>query len=304
MKTELQINHLLRNHFFKSEMDKIMFNGFCDHSKFKVNIPTKTDNLIELSISEFNKWFEYGYGVGDVVIWNAGLAIVSKYTKTELVIVAHFQDSEFNFNKIPVDSQDVSHASSEQNKEYHHRLSLLSKQFDYNTGNIIDKYIPKATERVEVFYDNLNILGIVRNIDAQNNSVEFYCYYNLANGEIGFSMHERNICPVHGAIFSPLSNYDYRKLNRKLQEHGVIWNDKLHRIQPTDYKQEKDKKYYYINDKLKIIKAEDGLNLTSARRYYVGNYFDDQKEAEKYAEILKVVLTERLAISKTRIEGI
>ena len=304
MKSELQINHLLRNHFFKAEIDRTMFLGFCDQLKFKVDYPTRTDNLIELSISEFNQWFEGGYGVGDVVNWNGGLAIVCKHIKTELEITAHWNGEEFNFERVAVSSQEVSHISPEQSKEYHHKLSLISRQFDKNSGVIIEKYIPKATERVEISCDDENILGIVRSINLQDNHIEFYCYWNLTTGQVGFSMHEKDICTIHGPIFSPMSSYGYRKFNRKLQDYGMIWNDKLHRIQPTEYKQEADKRYYYIDDKLQVVKAKEVINGTSSRRYYVGNYFDNPKEAEKYAKILKTVLTDRLAIPKMSIEGI
>ena len=83
----------------------------------------------------------------------------------------------------------------------------------------------------------------------------------------------------------------FRRLNTELEKEGTVWKDKLHRIEPSKYEGDKDSRYWYINDKLKVVQDIDKNTQVSHLRYISGNYFTDSMAAllvvNKIHEILR-----------------
>lgn len=59
-----------------------------------------------------------------------------------------------------------------------------------------------------------------------------------------------------------------------------------------------DEWYFYIDDTEGIIEDTDNYVTKDNNRWYLGNYFHTEKEAEKYRDYLKAVATVKMAILK------
>lgn len=174
-------------------------------------------------------------------------------------------------------------------------LAEQGYEFDYEKKALRKKYIPEINERVEFSRGNYIGLGVVRSINPVENSIEFFCYFIYSDKKIGYSMHESGICDVMSFQFNPMTVVAARRLNRELERYGKVWNDKLHRIEPTDPKVAKGEKYWYISDKMTVITDREKGTPTSHFRYIAGNYFKSYDEALEYLGKFHELLRDRLA---------
>ena len=301
MKTELQLQHFLSSQTFKSEADWEMISIFAKQRKcFLTLSPNFSDN--GLDIATFTDWFNNGFGSGDVVLNGDEVVILGCCGLDKAVIVAKKTAEGFDCLKLSVDTSSLSKVSENCSKEVYKQLSLQGLQFDRNNQIVIEKYIPSINERVEFYNDSVRGLGVVREFRPDDNFVELYCYFIYNTGQVGYSMHEKGICTVHEFNFLPMTIGSKRRMNRELEKHGKVWYDKLHRIEPLVPKSPKGAKYYYINDKMKVVTETEKETPTSQFRYIAGNYFKNHDEASKYMGIFAEMLRDRLAQPETKRE--
>ena len=295
MKTELQIQKFLSTQTFKSEADWEMIAIFCKQHKCPLStLPTYSKEGID--IATFINWFNHGFASGEVASYNGNLVILGHCNLNEAKIEAKLTSNGFDLFRTTTSISNLSKVSDDVSKDVLKNLSKHNLQYDRNRELIIVKYIPSINERIEFYNDSIRGLGVVRKICVANNCIELYCYYIYTTNQIGYSMCETNICTVHEFNFLPMTISCQRRLNRELEKHGKVWYDKLHRIEPLIVKTEKGGKYWYINDKMKVVQEIEKGTPTSQFRYIAGNYFTKHEDAleyqGKFAELLRLRLAQ------------
>lgn len=302
MKTEIQLQHFLSIQTFKSEADWEMINIFSKKYAHSLQIvPQYSENGIDTAT--FIEWFNNGFASGEVAQMENETVILGHCTLQDAIIIAIEAAEGFELKKMTVPTSSLSKVSEERSNEVLSKLSEHDMQYDREKETITAKYVPRINDRVEFYNDKIRGLGVIRTYNPSINYVELYCYYIYTTGEIGYSMHEEGICTVHEFNFQPMSISSQRRLNRELEKHGKVWYDKLHRIEPLKVKAEIGGKYWYINDKMKVIQETEKGTPTSQFRYIAGNYFTSQEEANTYMGKFAELLRNRLAEPEKKTEG-
>ena len=308
MKNETQVLNFLSAVTFKSEPDFEMIHAFCKQRskqrKYSLDLdPTFTETGI--TASEFAEWYNNGFGSGDVAEMGGELVILGPCGINEVEIAAKNGSDGFQKVKIRISTTQLSKVSENRFKEAYRRLSEQGLQYDRNNERIIVKYLPSVNHRIEFYNDSVRGLGIVREVRPEDNYVELYCYYLYDTDQVGYSMHEKDVCTFHEFTFLPMSRYCYLKLNRELAKHGKTWYDKIHRIEPLSVRVEVGERYWYIDDKMSVVTDRERGTRTCALRYIAGNYFNSLDEALAYSGRFADMLRDRLALpeDKQKTEG-
>lgn len=298
MKSEIQVQVFLAKQTFQSIADWEMIEIFCKKQKFSLPEIKIKQSPNGLTASSFIEWFNNGFGSGDVVRYNGSLSIVSLCSLSDARICATIlPDGTLSEEWATIPSSDLERASEDESRQIYRILSELGKQYYHSELKLAQKYIPRINERVEFWSNDGSIhgLGIVRGVDP----MELYCYYlyPTANtpAELHYSMHESGRITLHDFTFENMAISQQRRLNRELSKVGKVWNEKMHRIEPIKAKAEKGGKYWYVNDKIKLVQDFEKETPTSHFRYLAGNYFLDYNDALDYLTMIHEMLRDRLA---------
>ena len=303
MKTEIQILHFLGQQTFKSESAWRLISSFCSND-LKYNLPINPKYSAQgIGADDFSEWFENGFASGDVAWLNNDLVMLGKCTLQSANIESTLSDGVLHNKRLQAAVTDLKHASEEDRVLFISELSKQQLQFVESSQSIAEKRIPRVNERVVFYNDKVRGLGVVREVRVEDNYIEFYCYYIYNSGKIGYSMHEKGVCTLHEYYFDAMSISSQRRVNRELGKYGKVWNDKMHRIEPLQVKLPKGEKYWYINDKFKVVQEVDKSTPTSNFRYLAGNYFVDYDDCLEYAGIISELMRDRLAKPEKPTEG-
>lgn len=197
--------------------------------------------------------------------------------------------------QIELNTQPLFHVTEEERLKLISDLGREDREIDYKTFTARPKFIPGVNDRVRFIQGDHIGLGIARSVEEESGRVELYCYYWNDTKEMGYGMHEENVCDFYSYNFALQTVVETRRMNRELNKAGKTWNDKLHRIEPTLGQVEKNQRYWYINDKLKIVQDRERGTPTSHFRFIAGNYFTDFDEALEYLASFNEILRDRLA---------
>lgn len=89
----------------------------------------------------------------------------------------------------------------------------------------------------------------------------------------------------------------YRRLHRELNKVGKIWKDTLSRIESLEYEVKEGESYWYIDDKLSVVKKTEKCTPTSKKRYLAGNYFVTYESAINMLSKIRNTINDFLASS-------
>lgn len=303
MKTKRQVIDFFKSNHFATAEDCEMVSLFCQNNcgLTPKDFPTVTTPG-SINSQTFIEWYRSGFGIGDIVFEEetGSYYVVSNSSTTciqSCAILSNFckTGKKWKPKNNELDATTLSNVSEIENKAMTISLAEQGYEFDYEKKTLRKKYIPEINERVEFSRDNYIGLGVVRSINPVENSIEFFCYFIYSDKKIGYSMHESGVCDVMSFQFNPMTVVAARRLNRELEKYGKVWNDKLHRIEPTDPKVAKGEKYWYISDKMTVVTDREKGTPTSHFRYIAGNYFTDYDEALEYLVKFHELLRDRLA---------
>ena len=313
MKSQFQTLTFLSNYRPNSELDFDMISCFID--KFQ-KIPPKnltfSDNpeAATLNSQTFLKWYEEGYGATDIVSYNNSYAILGNCTHDTINVIGTLSEGRIKACNTQATYQEISKTSPEEVESFLLTLTESRLQFNQSTLHLSKKYIPKHQERIIFHSHDLSIkgLGVIESIH-NDNSITLFCYFKYPGlnneQELGYNMHEDNIVNLHGYIFEPMMEDDKRastldgvscsrRLNSELAKVGKVWKDKKKRIEPLNAKVKKGQTYWYISDKLEVIKTVEKDTPTCHHRYLAGNYFIDETAAlimlNKFHQLLRYYL--------------
>lgn len=290
MKHDYQIQNFLAKQSFKTEADREMISIFAkQHGCSLPASPKYSDDGLDVSM--FTEWFNVGFGCGEVAKIGDNVVMLGECGLKNARIAAKEADSGVQILKMTVDITEVEKVSENVSNEFLEKLAGNYLCFDRVKQVVRKKYTPAVNERVVFSNGKMKGLGVIRSFNVEANLVELYCYFIYGTKQVGYSMHENGICNVLDFDFSPMSIPEQRRLNRELEKYGKVWYDRLHRIEPLKVKAEKGEHYWYISDKMKVVKELEKGTPTSQYRYIAGNYFTSLEEAVdclgRFAEILR-----------------
>ena len=194
--------------------------------------------------------------------------------------------------------------------EYINR-SLMACFMMYEEDNGVSKCIPNdqlARLSLYWFYNKVtgvNILGIYNG--ECNGNLEVRAYVD-SEGKAHFENVFYELDPIGNYVALPASKRDYEDFNKILLGYGKEWSGKTKRVRPAQdlYRARKvgkdgrvvGGKYYYITSVLKVnVKMDTGCP-TDNYRFYGGNYFITEEEAnEALGEIIHAFM--KIQASKT-----
>lgn len=290
MKHDYQIQNFLAIQSFKTEADREMISIFAKQHGCATPAPQRYSED-GLDASAFIEWFNNGFGCGEVAKLGDSVVMLGECTLKNARIAAKEADGDVQILKMTVDITELEKVSQIVSNEFLEKLTGKYLCFDRVKQVVRRKYTPAVNERVVFSNGVMKGLGVIRSFDIEANLVELYCYYIYKTHEIGYSMHETGICNVRDFDFCPMSIPEQRRLNRELEKYGKTWYDRLHRIEPLKVKVDIGEFYWYISDKMKVVRELEKGTPTSQFRYIAGNYFSSVEEANeclgKFAEILR-----------------
>lgn len=301
MKTKKQVQAYLQSHYFATASDLSLVIAFCQKERILTpkDFPTFTNPGHETAQS-FIEWFEHGFGHGDIALLNdAGTFVLVSGNDLHSVetCASRTNDSQWDIVNGSYSSSSLSHIDGSMAGNMIADLARKGWEFDEEVMAVRKKYIPSPNERVEFSSGDHIGIGVVRSVDVPSGEIELYCYFWYDTKEIGHSMKETGVCDLYSFHYRPQSVIATRRMNRELNKLGKLWNDKLHRVEPIECKAENGGKYFYINDKMKVIQEREKGTPTSHFRYISGNYFLSYEEASEYQNKFNELLRYRLAES-------
>jgi hypothetical protein len=149
------------------------------------------------------------------------------------------------------------------------------------------EYSPMRFDRILYTDGEDELVGVVRDVNRRTGEITLYCSYSYSSRVLDV---DKPTCTL-GHLIRPCSESEYKRLKRELRKVGLVWKDKLHRLEPEEVKARVGDTYWYIDDKLSIVADKEKGGKSSHLRYIAGNYFTDYGIAlevcEKVREILK-----------------
>lgn len=301
MKNEQQVIGLLDRRGCKSINDWEVIQLFCQKHKVILRFfQPGIEPELGISLPQFIEWYDNGFGDGDIVGYKDGYAVITMAGLKECNISGYYWGNVWVIDEGTYPYEKFQKLDTERQAQIDTKLSMIGTEYSYGKCDMMPKYTPKPNDRVKFYNIYHSGLGIVRSIDVENNEVELYCYYMYNEKTLGYNMHEGDVITYHEYHFEPMSIPMMRRLNSELEKVGKVWYDKLHRIEPLQVKAPKGGKYWYINDKMKLVEDIEKGTPTSNFRYIAGNYFLDYKEGLDYLGRFCDILKDRLAMAPPR----
>lgn len=295
MKLNHQIQHVLFSSVYRSEADWKIVRDFCLARHCRVGTFTPEFSSTGITAPQFIEWCMNGHGPGDFALQDGKVVLIGECTVDKVNVIGELTGDECNKTDYLTDHCNLSKLGPDLQKTYARKLSLQGLEYSRKKHQILPKYTPKVNERIYLYNNELECIGVIRDINVDCDEIELYCYYSYTSQTVGYSMHERNICNYHDFHFEPMDIVASRRLNSELNKHGMTWYDRLHRVEPTEYRVKKGEKYWYIDDKMRIVQAIEKETLTSDFRYRAGNYFIDFDQALDCLGKISDILRDRLA---------
>ncbi len=295
MKTEYQVQHFLFSQTFKSEPDWEITQLYCQKRHIRIGTWRPSYSQAGITGDQFIKWYAHAPARGDIALLDGNRVIISESGLEVSQICAEFSTDSWQISKKAVKTSDLATLPDDEQFRLHVELSHNGLEFDRRSGELTEKYCPSINERICYYNQNETGLGVVRTIIPAENKVELYCYFSYTNKRCGYSMHELDACTYHEFHFEPMTIVAQRRMNRELEKFGKVWYDKLHRVEPIETKVGLGESYWYINDKMKIVKETEKGTPTSQFRYIAGNYFKTHEEALEVLGEFTDLLRDRLA---------
>lgn len=282
MKTKKQIECFLRGKKYKSPMD---FEGISSYCKVKFGIklhrPSSYTSEDALDFTTFGNWIVNGFGGGDVVEWGENIGLVQDGGVKEVKICLKIDRNGVNFNPFMLDVQlihlagenalnRISEALEENNMDFGISSFCISERTPPESGDIISFTNKKTGDKGA---------GIVRQFYKDSGKIVMYCYYTKEQG-VKYSMEETLgvISDFSYRIVAPV-DYPRKALDVELAKVGKTWNHNQKRIEPIKMRVPKGSPYWYISDKMMVVRDTEKETITSNKRYSVGNYFRREEDA-------------------------
>lgn len=255
-----------------------------------------------LTLDEFIDWMNGGCGAGDICRYNDDLVICGLARLKCATIVGKLVVDKVHACDMEVAQSELKTASAEECSLFLRALLSSGFQFSEKTLRLSGRYTPKPADRVIFSSPDFSGFGVIKNINPETGSVDFFCYYINETDQLHYSMNETDVMKLSDVIFEPMDNsacrtsqssglYIQRKLSALLARVGKVWRDRLHRIEPLDGMVPVGKKYWYLNECIVLKQAIERGTATSKFRYKAANYFRTQEEGmARQAEIKEVLL--------------
>ena len=295
MKNSYQVRDFISSQVFKSFAEYDLITAFC--SRQKIHITTSPSDFSPHGVDSFQfvKWFDEGVGAGDIVSLEENIYIAGRCSVSDCHIVARISGDAVAPEDFHAKAEGMVRIGGEERRRLLELVARSGFQYDRNSGSLIPKFIPQVNDRVKFWNDEREGVGAVRSVDMETGDVEMYCCFIYETGRTAYSMHERNVCNLYSDVLQEANRSHQKRLSRELAKFGKEWNEKLHRIQPVDYKVPAGQKYWMINDKLGVVSYLEKDNYTSMCRRNKGNYFHSHEEALEMAGRIADLLRDRLA---------
>jgi hypothetical protein len=304
-KTSMQVQNFLATNSYQSKTVQEMIWSLCDSKGHDVgNIPFSIDPDNGISASDFADWYDNGFGAGDVVEKGGEIYMLGKTHLNRATIVAKLENDKVVTLEVEMPTEGLKMAKNDICRNFEDALFNSNLQFSHKLLKIVHRYIPETNELVLFSSQSRKGIGVVREVNKQEKLVELYCYFLYESKEVGYSMHEKDICNLREYTFESLTKQSdrnkadlqsfMRKLKRELEKHGKTWNRRLHRVEPVDLRVSAGGYYWYVNEKLQVIRSVDRGTSADMIRANAGNYFKTQlaamEAAGRAAEFLKDLL--------------
>lgn len=291
MKLTHQTQHILYSSTYYSEYDWKQIKDFCLDHGHRVGHFEPTYSETGLTYLQFHTWYDTGFAPGEIALYESSPVLIGRCSHTQSHIIAYLSVEKIKDCDIITTQTSLTKLDIETQNYWHRQLSIMGLEYNRNEVKLSPKFTPKINERIRFYNNNLEGIGVIRNLNTNENYIELYCYFIYNSKRLGYSMHETGICNYHDFHFEIMDIVGQRRLDSELKKCGIVWSERLHRIEPINARVPKGKQYWYITDKMKVQAAIEKDTLTSHFRYRVGNYFRNPEAAkvclDKFFEILR-----------------
>lgn len=276
-----------------------MVSSYCVANGYKIKVTPEVDDK-GITTDDFLDWLENGFGCGDIVEYGGYIAMIGKTSYKAATIIGVMEGERITISNAETSPSVLKQASQKDIDKFIKAMLNSRVQFNALTYSLMDKYIPKADERV-IFHGMNNGasrrgIGVVKEVIEEGKKageIILYCYYLFEENQVGFSMNEEGICNISDYLFEPMDDKDtenrisegnivylQRRLNEELAKQGVKWNQRAHRVEPLDYRRKLGEEYWYIDEGFEVHKNLDNYKVKANTHYVAGNYFISRMQAE------------------------
>lgn len=295
-KSTYQITKFIEQYNFKSNIDWEGVSSTC-RLKLDINIDEIEPNISPdgITFADFFDWYNNGFGSGDIACYNGNLVMIGICGIDTAKIEATLVGDKIDCSRSVTEASNLSKPSDEDVVLFKKALASNDLQFEESRQLVAQRRIPGTNERISFKKDDDTYgIGVIRSVSKENDTFELYCYYIYRAGTVKYSMHEI-ISPLSDYTFQVMSRSERNRLKNELKKVGKNWNDKLHRIEPINGKANVGEKYWYINDKMKMVNDTEEGKQTSHFRFIAGNYFLNQDDCLDNLGAINEILRDFLA---------
>lgn len=292
-KTKMQIQKFLLNKRFASKRDFLQVRGLSEIDDLKT--PDEYDENTGITVSDFLRWVDEGFGAGDMVIDKSGnLCLLDDGGNDKLkVCLMISNNTPRKTHDVWLNPSEVSIASLEDCEKLERAMQDMGLEFANPQLELTTKLIPMSGQPVGFINHKTGEkgIGVVHSI-SKDGDVFMYCFYLYSEASPHYSFNEK-LGALYDFRFNKVYTYskDFLKLVEALKGVGKVWNHQRKRIEPLDYRKEKGQPYWFINANFRVEEKQDFYNASDHTRFLSSNYFSSREEAE---EMVAIIVSERL----------
>lgn len=232
--------------------------------------------VIDGHYSELLDWFDNQLGEGDVVITDSYTGIVHITTDGVVVVAAcQTKDGVFDVESFCL-TETYRLADIAEKLEFEGLMKKMGYDFNISLGTITKRPLPPANKIIRFEYQGETYIGIPKSL--QDNAIVFWV--TERRGKI-----ERDLkFPAYEMDFFNATKTEQYKFNIDLGRASLMWDEASNSLLSHIKRAERNKIYYYLNDRFDISQDKDTRSDTDHERYKNRNYFLRYEEALRFRQ--------------------
>lgn len=267
-------------------IDELAIEGYCRRIGFNISFIHKPENTQKITFKDFVDWFENDLATkNDIIVLSCGtIGVVKKTTYNKIILGAYLKtNGEFIDTQIEVKAD--SFRAANQNERIYLQEAFNQRNIAWNRfkSKIIRRLDPQHNQqlRITILGDKIG-LGVLREI-KKNGDVIMYCCLKI-NGTVHYSLYE-NIGNKEQIQLEVPSFPERRIFAEELAKFGKVWNGKLKRIEPINYRADLGQTFTFINMFWEVEVSSEQRRQKNQILFKSSNYFRTRENCEKIIEV-------------------
>lgn len=288
MKSKKEVATFLQSLNPLDTIDELAIEGYCRRMGYNINFVPKPENTQNITFKDFKEWFENDLATkNDVIVLSCGTIGVVKKTTFNKIILGAYLTTNGDFSQSQIEVKTDAFRLANQNEKINLQQAFNKQNIAWNRfkSKIVNRLIPSHNQQIRftILGDKIGI-GVIREI-KKNGDVILYCYLKI-NGNVNYSLYE-NIGKQEFIQLEVPSFPERRLFAEELAKIGKVWNGKLKRIEPINYRAEPGQTFTFINMFWEIEVSSEQRRQKNQILFKSSNYFRVRENCEKMIDFFR-----------------